>query len=71
MVKSERVGSCLSVTSPRAADLNLLTSVQERTVDSEEHLVRLNLSLLIQKLRREEDGKAFFEVNHNACGQPF
>jgi hypothetical protein len=36
-----------------------------------EYLVWPNLSLFIQKLRREEDGQAFFEVNHNACGQPF
>jgi hypothetical protein len=36
-----------------------------------EYLVRPNLSLLIQKMRREEDGQTFLEVNHNSCGQPF
>src|ERR1700728_2486418 len=36
-----------------------------------EYLVWPNLSLFIQKLRGEKDGQSFFEVNHNARGQPF
>jgi hypothetical protein len=36
-----------------------------------EYLVWPSLSLLIQKLRREEHGQTFLEVNHNSCGQPF
>jgi hypothetical protein len=38
---------------------------------SAKDLVGLNISLLIEKPGWEEDGDAPFEMDHDACGQPF